>query len=186
MNRYQEDKDQRGYYRESDSYHNPRGRFEGPNRFGEEHIQPDSYQDDQFKNDYDPTYKDEYGIKHPYEHGGKENRWSDDIRSTASRENHFGKGPKGYRRPDLRIYEDACEILTLNHRLDPSEIEVEVFDGCIYLNGEVNTKRDKNLAEELVDGIAGVKDVWNNLKVRDHFDGWQEISELDGPIKGLY
>ena len=96
MNRYQNDQE-RDVYRESDSSDEPRFDTDGTfthsnfsfdrrNRFGEKQVRHDSYQDDQFGRDYDPTYKDQYGVKHPYEHGGKKNRWSDDIRSEASRE----------------------------------------------------------------------------------------------------
>lgn len=65
-----------------------------PNRFGEQKIKHDHYQDDQFKKDYDPTYEDELGMKHPYEHGGEENRWSDDLRSEAAHENYERKSSK--------------------------------------------------------------------------------------------
>lgn len=59
---------------------------ETPNRHGEKNIRHDSYQDAEFKSDYDPTFEDENGMKHPYEHGGPENTWSEDIRSEASKE----------------------------------------------------------------------------------------------------
>jgi hypothetical protein len=150
------------------------GRLEGRNRFGEENIRHDSYQDDQYRNDYDPTYQDEYGMKHPYEHGGRENRWSDDLRSEGSRRevSHFGKGPKGYQRSDIRIRDEACEILTHNWELDASDIEVEVEDRCIILKGEVASRRDKRLAEDLVEDVFGIDDVRNQLKIRKHVDGW--------------
>ncbi|WPU66960.1 BON domain-containing protein [Peredibacter starrii] len=152
--------------------HEKRGRFGGVNRFGEQRIHHDSYQDDQFRNDYDPTYEDEYGMKHPYEHGGRLNRWSDDIRSEASRENHYGKGPKGYQRSDTRIMEDACEILLDSPEVDASEIEVKVNDRVITLEGEVVSRRDKRMAEELIENISGVLDVQNRLKVKHSADGW--------------
>lgn len=164
-------------------------RFEGVNRFGESDIHHDSYQDDQFRNDYDPTYKDAYGAKHPYEHGGKKNRWSDDIRSESSRESHFGKGPKGYFRTDAKIYEDVCEMLTRSPKLDASEIDVEVKNGCVYLKGMVETRADKKLAENLSEIITGVRDVWNQLEIRRLQDNrWIEMDRGDhpqGPVKGL-
>ena len=72
----------------------------------------------------------------------------------------------------------------MSPELDASGVEVEVADGCIYLKGEVSTRKDKRMAEDLVDKIAGVKDVWNQLKIGKTYDGWHE--ELDGPVKGLY
>lgn len=203
MSQYQDDNGERGYsrFRESDSFESEgtlsHFQFESPrqellkrrNRYGEERIRHDSYQDDQFRNDYDPTYEDEYGMKHPYEHGGEENRWSDDIRSEASRENYRGKGPKGYVRSDARILEEASEILANSSKLDASEIEVSVVDRCIYLKGEVDTRKDKRLAEDLVDNISGVIDVWNQIKIKTFTDDWQESNRRgdhpDGPVKGL-
>jgi hypothetical protein len=149
-----------------------RGRFAGVNRFGEESIHHDSYQDDQYRSDYDPTYEDEFGMKHPYEHGGRQNRWSDDIRSEASHENHFGKGPKGYQRSDMRIKDEACEILTRDWELDASDIEVDVEDRCLILRGEVASRDDKRLAEALVEDISGIDDVQNQLKIKKNVDGW--------------
>ena len=192
MGRTQSAKHQRGYtpLRDSDYYEGPRsdtdgsfthsnfsfddkrGRFSGLNRYGEQRVHHDSFQDDQFRNDYDPTYEDEYGMKHPYEHGGELNRWSDDIRSEASRESHFGKGPKGYQRSDARILEDACEILLDSPEIDATEIEVKVNDRVITLEGEVVSRRDKRLAEELIENVTGVLDVQNRLKVKHQVDGW--------------
>lgn len=200
MGRFNEGKDQRAFsrYRESDPYDDPRfdtdgsfthsnfsfdnkefghdrrvrGRFQGLNRYGEERIQHDPYQDDQYRNDYDPTYEDEYGMRHPYEHGGRLNRWSDDIRSEASRENHIGKGPKGYQRSDKKILEEACENLTRSPELDATEIEVSVKDRIITLTGEVISRSDKRMAEELVEYISGTLDVQNKLKVKHQVDGW--------------
>ena len=177
----QNGRDQRDYirFRESDSSDDwskkskPLGRFEGRNRYGEEKIRHDHFQDDQFKKDYDPTYEDEYGMKHPYEHGGEENRWADDIRSEASRENHAGKGPKGYMRSEQRIKEEASEILSHDYDLDASEIELEVKDRCLILRGEVHSRRDKRLAEYLVEDISGIEDVDNQLIIKKHkVEGW--------------
>lgn len=156
----------RGYYRESDSSDRI-GRFGGINRFGEERIRHDSYQDDQFKNDYDPTYQDEYGRRQPYQHGGEQNRWSDDLRSSAATEiNHAGKGPRGFRPSEFRIHEEACEILAASRELDASDIEVRVRSNCLFLLGEVPDRCSKKLAELLVEDIPGVDDVQNMLRLR--------------------
>ena len=194
MSNNQIGRDQRDYirFRESDSFEEKSdrtdgsftGRFRGRNRFGEERIRHDSYQDDQFRNDYDPTYEDEYGMKHPYEHGGESNRWSDDIRSEASRESHRGKGPKGFQRSPGRIRDEACELLTRDRELDASEIEVEVKDGCILLKGDVGSRRDKRLAELLVENISGVEDVQNQLRIKKNIEGWipglDEVQDQEG------
>lgn len=149
------------------------GRFPGVNRFGEQRIRHDRYQDDQYRRDYDPTYEDEYGMRHPYEHGGRYNRWSDDIRSESSRENHFGKGPKGYKRSPERIKDEACEILASDFQIDASDIEVEFNDGVLILKGDVASRNDKRRAESLVEDLAGVQDVHNLLRVKKpDVEGW--------------
>lgn len=149
------------------------GRFPGVNRFGEQRIRHDPYQDDQYLRDYDPTYEDEYGMRHPYEHGGRYNRWSDDIRSDASRENHFGKGPKGYKRSPERIKDEACEVLARDFRIDASGIEVDFKDGVLILKGDVASRSDKRRAESLVEDLSGVEDVHNLLRVkRSDVEGW--------------
>lgn len=174
-------RDQRDYirFRESDSSDDwskkgkPVGRLQGRNRFGEENIRHDHFQDDQFSDDYDPTYEDEYGMRHPYEHGGQQNRWSDDLRSEASHENHSGKGPKGYVRSEQRIKEEASEILTHDYDLDASDIEIEIKDRCLILRGEVNSRHDKRLAEYLVEDISGIEDVDNQLRIKkNQVEGW--------------
>lgn len=199
MNGKQFGKDQRDYikFRESDSYDDLKelkqtdgsfsnsGRELRRNRFGEERPRHDHYQDDQFKRDYDPTYEDEYGMRHPYEHGGQLNRWSDDIRSEASRENHSGKGPKGYKRSSERIREEACEILSKDWFLDASDIEVAVENNCLVLKGEVRTRRDKRHAEAIVENIAGIDDVQNQLKVTNKVEGWiPGIGHVDEKVNG--
>ena len=195
MSNNQIGRDQRDYirFRESDSFEDKRdetngsftGRFRGKNRFGEERIKHDSYQDDQFRSDYDPTYEDEYGMKHPYEHGGKLNRWSDDIRSESSHENHRGKGPKGFQRSPVRIKDEACELLARDSELDASDIEVDVEDNCIVLKGEVDSRKDKRLAELLVENISGIEDVYNQLRVKKRIEGWVPgLGKVQGTKEG--
>lgn len=79
---------------------------------------------------------------------------------------HFGKGPKGWKRSDERIRDDACEILYKSHDVDASDVEVDVKDGCIYLKGTVESRQAKKLAEEAVENILGTKDVFNEIRIR--------------------
>lgn len=76
----------------------------------------------------------------------------------------IGKGPKGYSRSDALIQEDVSQRLSHGY-LDASEIEVSVKDGEVTLQGMVNSKHDRRLAEDLVEECFGVKDVDNRLKV---------------------
>jgi hypothetical protein len=129
---------------------------EHPNRFGEGKI-------------YRDYYDDEYGMRHPFNEEERENLiWSRDPRSEASTENHYGKGPKGYKRDDNRILEDVCDALTHDSELDASLVEVRVDKGHVTLSGEVEDRNSKRLAEAIVDRVRGVDDVFNRLQVRKY------------------
>lgn len=83
---------------------------------------------------------------------------------------HFGKGPKGYRRSDERIKEDVSERLQGDGDIDASEIEIQVKDGEVVLTGTVSDRQQKRAAEECAERISGVKDVDNRLKVKSGKD----------------
>ncbi len=76
-----------------------------------------------------------------------------------------GKGPKGYHRPDGRIYEDVCEALLNDRFIDASDIDVEVHEGVVTLRGAVESRRMKKEAELCIDNIFGVVDVFNLLNL---------------------
>lgn len=78
---------------------------------------------------------------------------------------HTGRGPRGYTRSDERISEEINEALTENPYLDATEIEVRVERGEVTLEGTVDGRRAKRLAEEIADSVAGVLDVHNRLRV---------------------
>lgn len=66
---------------------------------------------------------------------------------------------------DDRITEEACEILMKEKFID--KIEVNVKEGVVYLFGTVDTRSEKISAEIAIRGIAGIKDIHNELKVKD-------------------
>lgn len=76
-----------------------------------------------------------------------------------------GRGPKNYKRSDERIREDICERLMDDEFVDPSEIEVEVKDGEVFLKGKVEDRETKFRIERICDSVAGVLDVSNQLRV---------------------
>jgi hypothetical protein len=80
-----------------------------------------------------------------------------------------GKGPKGYQRSDERIREDINEELARDGELDASDIDVRVQSCEVTLEGEVETREQKRLAEDLVEACPGVREVNNNLHVRKGF-----------------
>ena len=79
---------------------------------------------------------------------------------------HAGKGPKGYRRSDDRIREDVCDRIASWGWVDASDVEVRVQEAEVTLSGQVGTRRDKRLLEEMIDGVPGVLDVHNQIRVR--------------------
>ncbi len=96
-------------------------------------------------------------------------RWSRGLRRLVGglpRGPHVGKGPKGYRRTDDRIREDACDRIMHWGWVDARDVEVEVEAGEVTLCGPVASRRDKRALEDLVETVAGVRDVHNRLRVR--------------------
>ena len=76
-----------------------------------------------------------------------------------------GRGPKGYKRSDEKIIEEACQRLERDGDIDASEIEVTAEDGVIRLRGTVDDRQTKRRAEECVESIYGARDVMNELRV---------------------
>lgn len=89
---------------------------------------------------------------------------------------HAGKGPKGYKKTDERIYEEVCELLMGNPMVDARDIEVSVKEGVVTLSGTVASRQSKRLSEDLAMAIPGVDDVQNRLTLstahrRDETEG---------------
>jgi hypothetical protein len=78
---------------------------------------------------------------------------------------YTGRGPKGYKRSDQQIIEEACQRLERDGEIDASEIEVTAEDGVIRLRGNVHDRRAKRRAEECIESIYGARDVMNELRV---------------------
>ena len=55
--------------------------------------------------------------------------------------------------------------LTEHGDLDASGIEVDVSGGVVTLTGTVDDRWAKRLAEDIVERVAGVRDVMNQLRV---------------------
>lgn len=79
---------------------------------------------------------------------------------------HRGKGPAGYTRSDERIKEDVCDALTIDDRVDATGIAVAVHDGEVALSGTVPERGMKRIAEDVVEDVAGVRDVQNSIRVQ--------------------
>ncbi|MBX3233790.1 MAG: BON domain-containing protein [Labilithrix sp.] len=79
---------------------------------------------------------------------------------------HAGKAPKNAVRADARILEDVNDALTYRGDLDATDIDVTVHAGEVTLTGTVTDRRSKRIAEEVAEGVLGVRDVHNQLTIR--------------------
>jgi osmotically-inducible protein OsmY len=86
--------------------------------------------------------------------------------SWEGRQSHRGKGPKGYRRSDERIRDEVYHKLTDDDMVDATEIEVQVNNSEVTLNGTVQDRNERRRAEDVIEQISGVEHVQNNLRVR--------------------
>jgi len=85
--------------------------------------------------------------------------------SWEGRESHRGKGPKGYKRSDERIRDEVYDRLTDDEMVDATEIEVQVSNAEVTLNGTVHDRNERRRAEDIIEQISGVEHVQNNLRV---------------------
>ncbi len=85
----------------------------------------------------------------------------------AKRGPYAGYGPRGYARTDDRIQDDINDRLTWDDRIDASDIQVTVSAGTVVLDGSVDSRRDKRIAEDIADSVSGVWDVHNHLRIRN-------------------
>lgn len=172
--RFPEDFDQRNFSRNDDSnrnssrdYNRDYGRDRDMNRRfmtrGDDHHRGNFGGDRDYNRDYNLGTGTSMRM----------NRYENSQRGEQDR-GFFGKGPKGWKRSDDRIKEEVCEALNDSYHVDASEIEVNVKEGHVSLSGTIDSREAKREVERLVDGIRGVEDVQNNLKLNRK----ENISEL--------
>jgi hypothetical protein len=82
------------------------------------------------------------------------------------RRDFTGRGPRNYKRSDERILEDINEQLTRHPGIDATDIEVIVKDGEVTLRGHVDHRQTKRMADDIAEGVSGVKNVRNELRVQ--------------------
>jgi BON domain-containing protein len=85
---------------------------------------------------------------------------------SRTRGRYTGRGPKNYTRSDDRIREDVSDRLEQHGEIDATEIEVRVENGEVTLEGTVEDRRMKRLAEDVVEDCPGVKQVHNRIRVQ--------------------
>jgi len=117
---------------------------------------------------YDPRTRSGYaayddGRSPPLRDGGRARASADwDYEHRGGRR----EGPS-----DRVMWAVIMERLHDERRLDLREVEVEVHDGEVTLNGVVRHKADKRRIEDIAD-IEGVHNVQNNLKPRERDRRW--------------
>jgi osmotically-inducible protein OsmY len=136
---------QAGGYRERDYGANRNQRFAA---YGEEHR--DDYAQD--------------GRRWSAERGDDWQRGVGEYRDEHAR--YHGVGPKNYKRSDERIREDVSDNLSDDPYVDASEIEVNVHNSEITLNGSVDNRVQRRHAELAAEQVSGVNHVQNNLRVK--------------------
>jgi CBS domain-containing protein len=123
----------------------------------------------------EPRDHDNYGV------GPGNTRFGNDAtgsRGEVRRDDHRGRGPKGYQRSDDRIREDVNERLTDDVMIDASEIEVAVQNREVTLTGTVRNRDEKRRAEDVAESVPGVTHVQNNLRVGQHQAGHPSGTEV--------
>lgn len=96
--------------------------------------------------------------------------YNHDRRTFGDMEDYRGVGPIGYKKDDNKIREEVCELLLWNPDVDATDIEVIVKDGIVYLKGFVDSRHAKRTAERIIDHVAGVHDVQNQLILKKNLD----------------
>jgi osmotically-inducible protein OsmY len=107
---------------------------------------------------------DEFESRNAGFRGGSGSDWSSEGR-------YAGRGPKGYTRSDERIKEEISDALTAHGGIDASECTVQVSDGEVTLEGEVETREMKRAVEDVAEACSGVKQVHNRLRIAKSGNG---------------
>jgi len=81
---------------------------------------------------------------------------------------------------DARIVSAAKNSYVYRTYLKDDDIKIEAKDGLVTLEGEVAQPSHKNMAEDTVEGLPGVKKVENRLEIKSNSgdeksDGWLEV-----------
>jgi hypothetical protein len=105
--------------------------------------------------------------------------WETQQYSGQRQGQYAGRGPRGYRRSDERIREDVSELLWVHGDIDASDIDVTVQDSEVTLEGTVDSRWTKRLAEDVANEARGVVDVHNRLRIRrEQAAGWDRGADV--------
>ncbi len=73
-------------------------------------------------------------------------------------------------RSDRSIHNEVCERLKWHGQVDASEIQVEVQNQEVTLQGTISDRNMKKLAERVAESVPGVEDVHNRLQIQNQKD----------------
>ncbi len=81
---------------------------------------------------------------------------------------YTGCGPPGYQRADTRIRSDVSNRLWEDSQVDAGDVTLGVDNGVVTLDGSVDSRWAKRIAEDIAWSVPGVRDVINSLTVTPH------------------
>jgi hypothetical protein len=94
--------------------------------------------------------------------------WTEPRTGAAQRHWHGRTAMPGFERSDERIREDVCNLICDHPAIDSSEMQVAIERGEVTLEGWVDDRFEKRLAEDLAESVPGVHDVHNRLRTNGH------------------
>jgi hypothetical protein len=97
---------------------------------------------------------------------GEERYLETDSNAWTALPSKEGLGPEEQRKEDRRIEAEVLERLANHDRLRSSNIEVRVEGSALVLTGRVEDAKVRQLAEDALGGISGVKAVYNQLRAK--------------------
>lgn len=68
---------------------------------------------------------------------------------------------------DKKLKDKILDVLLHSHDVNPSHLEINVRDSVVYLNGYIESEGMKTVAEDLIQSIPGVEDVFTDLKIQN-------------------
>lgn len=152
-----------------------RNQFTRSDVYGRGKLRPDRYENDDYSRYASNEYREtEYERDYAGNYGTNRGEYEE-------QRTFIGKGPKGYKRTDDRVYEEVCEALMRSHSVDASDIGVKVEGGMVTLEGMVSSRTEKRAAEMEIEDLPGVLDVRNELRLM----GKAAETKAEGPAQAV-
>jgi hypothetical protein len=112
---------------------------------------------------------DEGTTRGPWAGQAYADNWTEPRTGAATQRHWHGRTVmKGFERTDERIREEVCQRMCEHPAIDTAEMQVTVQNGEVTLEGSVDDRFEKRLAEDLAEDVPGVRDVHNRLRTGGH------------------